>query len=149
RPVRPTLRTRSDAPIDVVLDAVAAVLGHPSDLNPEQPFATLGFDSLTAVELRNRLNNVLDTRLPATIVFDHPTPAALATHLETIRDRPSTSGAGLVTLYRKVCEAGQVVAAMHMLATASWALPSFDLSTRDDHAHPPVRLASGPGPMLV
>jgi acyl transferase domain-containing protein/thioesterase domain-containing protein len=151
RPVRPTLPARGNATIDVVLDAVAAVLGHPSPaaIDPDQPFVTLGFDSLTAVELRNRLSAVLDVRLPATVVFDHPTPAALATHLGTVRDRPRGSAAGLVPLYRKVCEAGQVVAAMHMLVTASWALPSFDLSTRDDHARPPVRLASGPGPVLV
>jgi acyl transferase domain-containing protein/acyl-CoA synthetase (AMP-forming)/AMP-acid ligase II/thioesterase domain-containing protein/acyl carrier protein len=142
---------RDRATIDVVLDAVAAVLGHPDTtaIAVDRPFSSLGFDSLTAVELRNRVSADLDVRLPATVVFDHPTPSALATHLGTVRDRPATPRQGLVSLYRKVCEAGQVVAAMHMLVTASWALPSFDMSTKDGHALPPVRLASGPGPALV
>ena len=152
RPARPAaaaLPAPGRAMIDVVLGAVAAVLGHPdaAALDATQPFASLGFDSLTAVELRNRLSADLDIRLPATVVFDHPTPHALAEHLATARDRPAASG--LVSLYRKVCEAGQVVAAMHMLVTASWALPSFGLPDRDAHRVPPVRLASGPGPALV
>ncbi|MFH9862564.1 thioester reductase domain-containing protein [Streptomyces sp. NPDC017202] len=71
--------------LEVVLTATAAVLGHsdPSSLAVEQPFSGLGFDSLTAVELRNRLAAELDLRLPGTLVFDHPTPRALAEFLRT------------------------------------------------------------------
>ncbi|WP_374202691.1 SDR family NAD(P)-dependent oxidoreductase [Amycolatopsis sp. GM8] len=64
---------------ELVLDAVASVLGHAgrAEIDPELAFAELGFDSLMAVELRNRLTADLGIRLRPTIVFDHPTPAAL------------------------------------------------------------------------
>jgi acyl carrier protein len=71
--------------LDLVLSHVAAVLGHGSGdaIDPTRPFKELGFDSLSAVELRNRLNGGTQTKLPATLIFDHPTPTALATHLHT------------------------------------------------------------------
>ncbi|UCM87589.1 type I polyketide synthase [Streptomyces marincola] len=71
---------RLDAVLGVVREAMGAVLGHadPSGLGAEEPFAQLGFDSLTSVELRNRLGSDVGLTLPATVIFDHPTPAALA-----------------------------------------------------------------------
>ncbi|WP_373878054.1 SDR family NAD(P)-dependent oxidoreductase, partial [Streptomyces poonensis] len=74
---------RERAVLDLVLTEVAAVLGHAGaqSVGADDSFKHIGFDSLTAVELRNRLNAAVGMRLPATLIFDYPNPLALAHHL--------------------------------------------------------------------
>ncbi|MFJ3741304.1 SDR family NAD(P)-dependent oxidoreductase [Streptomyces griseus] len=71
--------------LGIVREHVAYTLGHSGGdaVDPETPFKEIGFDSLTAVELRNRLSAATGVRLPATIIFDHPTAAAMAAFLRS------------------------------------------------------------------
>ncbi|MBZ9639136.1 type I polyketide synthase [Streptomyces sp. PSKA30] len=145
---------------ELVRSEVAAVLGHAdaAEVAADRPFHELGFDSLTGVLLRNRLGVLSGVPLPATIVFDRPSTGELADHLlaemsgalpqAPERGRATAEEAArpsqtLASLYRRVCQAGDVVSAMHLLVTASLATPAFGPEDSARHALPPLRLAEG------
>ncbi|MGW0517514.1 type I polyketide synthase [Crossiella sp. NPDC003009] len=83
--------------IDLVTQQIGAVLGHTDGgaIDPGRPLAELGFDSLTAVELRNRLSAATGLRLSPTLVFDHPNLGELVEHI--LRESGDVAGAEPVT----------------------------------------------------
>ncbi|MFE2492943.1 type I polyketide synthase [Streptomyces scopuliridis] len=96
---------REAALVELVRTETAAVLGHatPDAVPADRDFSRLGFDSLMAVELRTRLTATTGVRLSATLVFDHPTPLAVAGHLMPAlfgADTSGTDGSPLAALDR-------------------------------------------------
>lgn len=119
------------AAIEVVCEHAAAVLGRDgaAGLDAGQAFADSGFNSLSAVELRNRLTAVTAVTLPATAIFDHPTPTELAQYLITQIDGHGSSAAAaanpaeridaLTDVFLQACDAGRDADGWKMVALAS------------------------------
>ncbi|MGW0191223.1 SDR family NAD(P)-dependent oxidoreductase [Streptomyces sp. NPDC003362] len=135
---------------DTVRTEVAAVLGFPSPdtVDERGSLPELGLDSLTAVELRNRLERATGLRLAATVVFDHPTLPALARRLrdDLLSDRPAPAEPGadsVSALFRQARRTGRTLDGIELLKTASRFLPSFTGPADLDPRPEPVRLAGG------
>ncbi|KKM14648.1 hypothetical protein LCGC14_1704030, partial [marine sediment metagenome] len=99
--------------LELVRTHVAAVLGHasPEAIEPQIAFKELGFDSLGAVELRNRLATTTGLRLPSTLVFDYPTSAAVAGYL---RSRVEGERRGAAAVVRAPARADEPIAIVGM-----------------------------------
>ncbi|WP_051133414.1 type I polyketide synthase [Nocardia paucivorans] len=91
--------------LDIVREQVAGVLGHISGdvIDPTVPFTELGFDSMAGLEFRNRLVEAIGVPLPSTLVFDHPTAAAVAAFvLSRIGESDADAGGGPVRPARRI-----------------------------------------------
>nr|WP_307804243.1 SDR family NAD(P)-dependent oxidoreductase [Micromonospora echinofusca] len=109
---------RQEALLKLVREQIAVVLGFASaeEITPSRPFKEFGFDSLLAVELRNRLGNTVGLRLPATLVFDHPTPEHVAQFLTA---ELGGEGNGEAAVQALVAEIDKLEAALAALADDS------------------------------
>ncbi|MER6120876.1 SDR family NAD(P)-dependent oxidoreductase [Streptomyces sp. NPDC001743] len=107
-------KDRQRALLALVRDRVASVLGHGSaaDVEPDRAFTEIGFDSLTAMELRNQLASGTGLRLPATLVFDHPSARAVAGHLDTLLAGAGSVAAATAVAARPVDDDPVVIVSM-------------------------------------
>ncbi|MGW3157640.1 type I polyketide synthase [Streptomyces sp. NPDC001089] len=150
---------RRTALVGLVRDLAAAVLGHASGdaVEADQLFTEQGFDSLTAVELRNHLATATALTLPPTLLFDHATPELLAAHLDrrlldapaggapaAPADRPAAPpGDTLSGLFKQACESGRVDEGFALLQAAAGLRPTFASPRELPAATEPIRLSKG------
>ena len=134
---------------DTVLEQLAATLGHqtPAKIDPGRPFKDLGIDSLGAVGLRNRLNNHTGLRLPASLIFDHPTPNAVIAFVteqavEVERDTSPQPRGTLSDVLPKVGEASGYADLVTFLTAAARLRSNFSDPEPEDVPEP-HRIATG------
>ena len=147
--------------LELVRNQVASVLGHDSAqaIGADQAFTELGFDSLAAVELRNRLGDLIGIELAPALAYDHPTPAAAAAHIrvrieqgdgaadqETKAESEQISLGSMLATAR---EQGMATELIGLLAAAAAFRPKFDGLLSRDEIPAPVRLAEGPDALTL
>lgn len=149
------------AAIEVVCEHAAAVLGRDgaAGLDAGQAFADSGFNSLSAVELRSRLTAVTAVTLPATAIFDHPTPTELAQYLITQIDGHGSSAAAaanpaeridaLTDLFLQACDAGRDADGWKMVALASNTRERMSSPVRNNVSKNVALLADGISDVVV
>lgn len=149
------------AAIEVVCEHAAAVLGRDgaAGLDAGQAFADSGFNSLSAAELRNRLTAVTAVTLPATAIFDHPTPTELAQYLITQIDGHGSSAAAaanpaeridaLTDLFLQACDAGRDADGWKMVALASNTRERMSSPVRNNVSKNVALLADGISDVVV
>lgn len=149
------------AAIEVVCEHAAAVLGRDgaAGLDAGQAFGDSGFNSLSAVELRNRLTAVTAVTLPATAIFDHPTPTELAQYLITQIDGHGSSAAAaanpaeridaLTDLFLQACDAGRDADGWKMVALASNTRERMSSPVRNNVSKNVALLADGISDVVV
>lgn len=149
------------AAIEVVCEHAAAVLGRDgaAGLDAGQAFADSGFNSLSAVELRNRLTAVTAVTLPATAIFDHTTPTELAQYLITQIDGHGSSAAAaanpaeridaLTDLFLQACDAGRDADGWKMVALASNTRERMSSPVRNNVSKNVALLADGISDVVV
>lgn len=151
--------------LGLVTGHTGAVLSHPDPtaIQADTAFRDLGFDSVTAVEARNRLSAATGLPLSATVVFDHPTPAALATHLhDRLADatdrraaaappaaRHDGTAGSLGTLLRQAVSLGRTHDGIGILAAAARLRPTFPHPPEPAHTPAATWLRRAGRPALI
>ncbi|WP_206797644.1 type I polyketide synthase [Amycolatopsis sp. MtRt-6] len=133
----------------IVLEHTAAVLGYadPDAVDPNRHFLESGFDSVTAVGLRNSLNEATGLDVAQTVVFDHQTPVALTAHLlaelDAVPGAADPASDGLKQLFTEAVRAGQTEEGLGLLSAAARLRPAFRSAADIDQLPAPVRLTEG------
>ncbi|WKK23550.1 beta-ketoacyl synthase N-terminal-like domain-containing protein [Streptomyces olivoreticuli] len=150
---------RRERLVEAVRQYVAGTLGHASAdaVAPERDFADLGFDSMSAVELSERLGAAIGLALPATLVLDHPTSRDLAAFLDGELARGSGAGPapaaapeGLGGLFLRACQDGRAAEVHHLMTELARFRPQFDSAAALGRPPRTVRLCDGPEePVLI